>query len=352
MSDVVKTTDGGTAPAGDRAVDVEATAGTPGATPRAPRRRRGWTSIRSWADVLFVPIVLVVLVLYVRNKSPYFATTSNFKTLLLQAAVLGILALGATFTIIAGELDLSAASNAALSGMVAALAMTDWTDSVVVGVAAGLLCGIVFGAVNGCIVTVARVPSFVATLGTLVIGGGIALSLTDAKAVTGLPDSFGDLSNTLFGGYRLLVWWFLALYVVGYIVLHHTTFGLRLFAVGGNREASRLSGLNVSLLRFSVFVVAGFLAGVAGVLLTARVQTGQPSLPTTYTLYAVAAVVLGGTSLQGGRGGVARTFLGIALIATLQNGLDLLNYSFADQQIAVGGVFILAASSEVLRRRA
>lgn len=302
-------------------------------------------------DTAFVPVVLLALIIGLSIASPFFFTGTNLQNLLIQASVLGITAVGATFLIICGELDLSIGSNVALSGVVATIGMTSLSSSVPLGVALGVATGIAIGVVNGAVTCWLRVASFISTLGMLVIAAGVALELTNGATIAGVPKSFGAIANTEFLGLRALVWTMLGTFLVGYLVLRYTAFGIRTFAVGGNSEAARLAGLPVDGIRFLNFVISGFTAGIGGVMLAARVQAGQPNVGTLLTLYATAAVILGGTSLRGGRGSMWRTLLGVLLIGVVQNGLDILGVDFALQQVAVGAVFIIAASSEFLRRR-
>ena len=183
------------------------------------------------------------------------------------------------------------------------------------------------------------------------MASGIAIHLTNGLTIAGLPDDFAALATGRFLGLQGMVWFMLATFVVGGVVLHFTNFGIRIFSVGGNRDAAYLAGIRVSFIRLMTFVVAGLCGGLAGVLLTARVQAGQPGISTTLTLYATAAVILGGTSILGGQGSLLRTFFGVLLIAVVQNGLDILGVAYSLQQVAVGAVFILAACSEAIRRR-
>jgi ribose transport system permease protein len=302
-------------------------------------------------DAGFVPLILVALGVALSVASPFFFTHRNLVNILIQAAILGIAAAGATFVILAGDLDLSIGSNIALSGVVAAYGMTTLSHSVTVGVLLGLGTGLAIGAVNGFLATVMRVPSFIATLGTLVIASGAALWVTNGATISGLPDAFGAVATDQFLGLQYLVWIMFAAFAVGYVILHRSTLGIRIFAVGGSKEAARLSGMSVGWVRVLCFLVSGLSGGLAGILLAAQVQSGQPTVGTTLTLYATAAVVLGGTSIFGGQGSIIRTFFGVLLIATVQNGLDILGASYAAQQVAVGVVFVLAASSELIRRK-
>ena len=269
----------------------------------------------------------------------------------MQAAILGIVSVGTTFVIVGGDLDLSIGANVALSGVVCGIAMNASHNNIPLGIAAGLGCGVLIGLINGLISTRLHVPAFVATLGMLVIGQGVALTLTNGSSISNLPDAFGALANGNFLGLPGLVWWMFLTFIAGYLLLHRTVYGIRTFAVGGNREAARLAGIRVDSVRVANFVVSGLTGGIGGVLLAARVQAAQPTGGEIFTLYATAAVILGGTSLYGGRGSILRTLLGVALIALLQNGLELLGVPYSNQQVAVGIVFIIAASSELIRRR-
>jgi ribose transport system permease protein len=307
-------------------------------------------STAEWIDIGFVPVILLVLIVALAVLSPYFFSPRNFTEILLQAAILGIVSVGTTFVIVGGDLDLSIGANVALSGVVCGLAMNA-THNIALGIAAGLGCGVLIGLINGLISTRLHVPAFVATLGMLVIGQGVALTLTNGSSISNLPDAFGALANGNVLGLPGLVWWMFLTFIAGYLLLHRTVYGIRTFAVGGNREAARLAGIRVDSVRIANFVVSGLTGGIGGVLLAARVQAAQPTGGEIFTLYATAAVILGGTSLYGGRGSILRTLLGVALIALLQNGLELLGVPYSNQQVAVGIVFIIAASSELIRRR-
>ncbi len=303
-------------------------------------------------DAAFVPSIIIILLVILSVASPVFLSSRNLAQILLQISTLGIAAVGATFVIISGDLDLSIGANVAVSGVITAIATMNWFGgNWVLGVALGIGCGVFIGLVNGFLSAILRVPAFIATLGVGVIAGGLALWLTNGLTVSGLPEDFAALATTNFLGLQSLVWFMLATFLIGGIVLHFTNHGLRTFAVGGNREAAFLSGVPVSRVRITNFAIAGLCAGLAGVLLTARVQAGQPSISTTLTLYATAAVILGGTSLLGGEGSMLRTFFGVLLIGVVQNGLDILRVDYALKEVAVGTVFVLAAASEALRRR-
>jgi ribose/xylose/arabinose/galactoside ABC-type transport system permease subunit len=302
------------------------------------------------ADLLFVPVVTVLLVVYFATQNEFFLTELNVTNIFTQAAILAIVAFGVTFVILAGELDLSVGSGVALASVLCAFVMRD-TESILLGVLVAIAAGLTVGLVNGLIVTRLNVPSFIATFGMLVIASGIALSLTDGGVVSGLPLQLGDIAREGFLGIRWIIWLTIAVFIALYYVQTQTAFGVRVFAVGGNRQAANLAGINVNRVRLLVFVVSGLAVGIAGFALTARLESGQPNAGTLLELDAIAAIVIGGTSIFGGRGSLSRTLWGVMLIAVLQNGLDLEGVGDDLKQIIIGGVLITAASADFVRRR-
>jgi ribose transport system permease protein len=301
-------------------------------------------------DTVFVPAVLAVTIIWLSTTSSVFLTGPNIHNVLNQMVMLAIVAFGGTFVILAREIDLSVGAGAALVSVFCADVMTK-TGSIPIALLVGLGVGVLIGVVNGALVTLLEVPSFIATLGTLVIMRGIALHWTNGGIIAGLPGSFDRLSSDRFLGLEYIVWLMIVTFVVLLAVQKQTTFGLRVFAVGGNPEAARLAGLPVKRVRFLVFVISGVCIGLAGSALTARVQSGQPNGAFLLELYAVAAIVMGGTSLFGGRGSIVRTLAGVLLIQVLQNGLDLKGVGFDLQQVIIGSVLIAAASVDFVRRR-
>ncbi|MDO8212045.1 ABC transporter permease [Conexibacter sp. CPCC 206217] len=301
-------------------------------------------------DLLFVPAVLLLMVLYLSIFNEYFLDPINIRNIFLQGAVLAFVAFGMTFVILAGELDLSVGAVVALTSVVAAHVMRD-SGSVLLGFAAALGVGALVGAVNGLIVTVLQVPSFIATLGTMVTAQGIALASTDGTTIAPLPSGVGTLATSSFLGITLLIWLTVGVFLLLLAVQTQTRFGLRVFAIGGNREAARLAAVPVARVRFLVFVLSGTLAAVGGIALTARVQSGQPTAGGLLALTAIAAVVVGGTDVFGGKGSIVRTVWGVLLISVLTNGLDLIGVNDDLQQVIVGVVFVLAASTGFVRRQ-
>lgn len=311
-------------------------------------RRRGEAT--KWLDLLFVPTVVLLLCVYLSVTNDVFLTEVNITNILVQASILAIVAFGVTFVILAGELDLSVGTGSALVSVVAALVIKD-TGSILIGLVAGLGLGTLIGVINGLIITRLEVPSFIATLGMFIIAAGVALAATDGGVVAGLPSGVGDLANSEFLGIQLLIWFTLVVFAVLYFVQRQTAFGIKVFAVGGNRESARLSGIPVERIRFLVFVISGITIGIAGLALLSRVESGQPNANAQLALEAIAAIVVGGTSLTGGRGSIARTLWGVLLIATLRNGLDLEGVDEDFKQVVIGLVFIGAASVDFFRRQ-
>lgn len=300
------------------------------------------------AEALVVPLTIVALVIALSILTDSFLVRGNLINVLTQMATLAIVAFGVTIVMIGGNFDLSVGSQVALHGSVSAIVMSD-TGSIWLGVLAGLVTGALFGLLNGSLVAGLSMNPFIATLGTLVMGRGIALAVTDARPVTGLPEGLQSFGLGTVIGLPWLVWVMLGCFLIAVVVVHVTPFGLRVFATGGNREAARLAGIRVKRVTISTFIISGLFAAVAGIALTARLRSGQPTVGELLELFAVAAVVLGGSSLYGGRGSVWRTLFGVMLIAIIQNGLNLLNVPAPYQQIAIGAVFIIAASSEFVR---
>lgn len=303
----------------------------------------------SWADLLFVPAVAAGLFIYFSLANQYFLTSLNITNLFVQGAEFAIVAFGVTFVILAGELDLSVGSGVALVGVVAAIAMRD--DGIVPGILAGLGVGIAIGVFNGIVVTRLQVPSFIATFGMLVIAHGLATALTNGGVVTGVPFSVGNLALEGFAGVRWIVWLTLVVFLVLYFIQTQTAFGTRVFAVGGNRQAAHLSGIKVERVRFLVFLISGITVGIAGLALMARLESGQPNAGNLLELDAIAAIVIGGTSIFGGRGSLIRTLAGVALIVILRDGLDLQGVDDNLQHVIIGSVLIIAASADFVRRR-
>ena len=295
----------------------------------------------SFIKSLGLVISLFVISATLSFAIPNFLTVSNLINVVRQISINGILAVGVTFVLLTGGVDLSLGSLVALTGVVAACAAHPGQVSVVVPVTLGLLAGAACGAVNGFVITKGKVAPFIVTLGMMTVARGLALVVSGGRPVSDLSSSFtrlgGDVVGVPIPAIILAV-----ITLLSFLLLRNMRIGRYIYAVGGNETATRMSGINVNAVKLFAYSVCGGLAGLAGVVLAARITTGQPNAGVGYELDAIAAVVIGGTSLSGGVGGVGGTILGALLIGVINNGLDLLNVSSYYQAI-VKGVIIVGA---------
>jgi ribose transport system permease protein len=291
---------------------------------------------------IFVALLLECILLSLSTDA--FFTSANLGNVIRQNAFTAILAAGMTFVVLTAGIDLSVGSVVGLAGMVCATVMVGGSG-VMAGVVSGVAVGVVTGMLNGAAVTLLRVPPFVVTLATMLIVRGAAYKLTDARTVSGLPTSFGTLSSGVASAALML-----AIFVVAWLLLVRTPFGRHVYAVGGNVEAAWLSGVRVGWVQFAVYTLSGLAAGIAGVLVASRLNAGYPRAGEFYELDAIAAVVVGGTSLFGGRGSIWGTLAGAFFIGVLNNGLNLFRVSPYDQLIVKGAVLLMAASLDRWRR--
>ncbi len=289
---------------------------------------------------IFIAFICICIVL--SFATPYFFTAQNILIVLRQVSINGILAIGVTFVIIAGGIDLSLGSVVALTGVVAASFAHPGAYALIVPIALGLLTGVVIGGVNGLSITMGKVAPFIVTLGMMTIARGLALVLSDGRPVTNLSAGF----NFIGGGDVLRVpvpiLLFILVIVVSAVILNYTRIGRYVYAVGGNENAARASGIRVNRVKLFAYMMCSGLAALAGIVLASRITTGQPNAGIAYELDAIAAVVIGGTSLLGGRGSIAGTVIGVLIIGVINNGLDLLNVTSYYQQI-IKGVIIVGA---------
>jgi ribose/xylose/arabinose/galactoside ABC-type transport system permease subunit len=292
---------------------------------------------------------LLILCVVTALMTDRFLSPLNLTNILVQSSIMAVIAMGMTFVIIGGGFDLSVGSTAALSGCVAAMVMVK--AGLVAGVAAGIGAGAVVGLANGLIIAKLGVNPFITTLGTMVLVRGVVFLITGGAPVgdEGLPSVFLAFGSGRFLGIHYLVWVPAVLLVILSWLLHATPYGRRVFATGGGREAAYLSGVRVERVIASTYVWCGALAGVAGVMLAARLQSGQPTSGEFYELTAIAAVVLGGAALHGGEGTLYKTIIGVFIMIVLGNSLNLLNVDSYWQRVAVGGVIIAAAAADRLR---
>jgi ribose/xylose/arabinose/galactoside ABC-type transport system permease subunit len=296
-------------------------------------------------------LALLVLCIGLALASPYFLTLPNFLNVLLQASINLVVAIGMTFVIISAGIDLSVGSILALAGVVMALLMKNHVGGLPVAVLGALAVGVAVGASNGLLITRLRLPPFIATLGTMSIVRGLALIVSDGKPVYGLPQSELRIISGYVGPVPMPVIIAIVVAIIAHFVLRNTIVGEYTVAIGGNEEAARLSGINTRNFKVLIYAISGLMCGIAAVILTSRLSAAEPIAGTGYELDAIAATVMGGTSLMGGQGTIFGTVIGALLMSVLRNGLNLLNYQSYYQLVAIGVVIILAVSLDMLRKR-
>jgi ribose transport system permease protein len=282
--------------------------------------------------------------------TPHFLTVSNLLNVAQQTSINAIVAVGMTFVILSGGIDLSVGSIVALSGVVLGMLLQQGVPvplAITAALAAGLACGLV----NGVLVSAGGLPPFIVTLGMMSVARGAALVMTEGRPVSGFDAGFRALATGSVGFVPAPVALTIAVYVAGHIVLTQTAFGRYVYAIGGNEAATRFSGVSVRLHKAIIYGVCGMTSAVAAVILTARLDSAQPIAGMMYELDAIAATVIGGTSLMGGQGTLAGTLVGALIMGVLRNGLNLLGVSSFLQQIVIGAVIVGAVLVDTALKR-
>ncbi|MCI9622409.1 MAG: ABC transporter permease [Lachnospiraceae bacterium] len=294
-----------------------------------------------------VYIALLVLFVSLSIASSSFLTVTNIFNILKQNSVYGILAVGMTFVIVTGGIDLSVGAIVAMSACFAAsLAQDGTTTPIFAAILVGVLIGMGCGAFSGFFIAFANIPAFIATLATCTIARGIVYVFTDGRPVTGVSAAYKYIGRASWGPVPVAVVLYAAFLIAGTFLLKYTKYGRHVFAIGGNKQAATVSGIHVKRVEFLVYMISGFCAAFAGLLLSSRIQTGQPAGGDGYELDAITAAVIGGASLSGGKGSVFGSFIGILVVGILTNGLDLLNVSSYYQQIIKGAIILLAVLAD------
>lgn len=303
---------------------------------------------------------LILLVVFFSFANEHFLTFENFVGILIATSVIGVLALGQTFVITTGGIDLSVGTVMTLSAVMTAITITNMGLPTAVGVLVGILTGGLMGLINGILIARFKLPPFIATFGVLSISRGLALVFTQTRPIyfsnnpefnsTVMGNLFGIQIQGEFGIPNIAIIMFAGVIVAAFI-LNRTALGRYTFALGSNEEAVRLSGVNVGLWKAAVYTLCGLFAGLGGVLIAARVNSAQPALGFGYELDAISAVVIGGTSLSGGEGTILGTVIGAFIVRTLTNGLQIMSVPQEWQIVATGVVVILAVYLDILRRR-
>jgi ribose/xylose/arabinose/galactoside ABC-type transport system permease subunit len=315
-----------------------------GSTSAPTEKRRQWmqTLLRGERPYMLYLAFIVLLVVF-SLSSPWFLSLDNFLNIGRQTTLVSIIAVGMTFVIVARQIDLSVASTLALSGMAAALAMAHVYNGWFVGAAAGLATGAIVGLINGVVATQLSIPSFLVTLGSLSVARGLAMMITNTKPVIITNETYFKIfGEGVLLGVPVPIAWTLAATIVGILLLHFNIFGRRIYAVGGNPTAALYSGVDTKTVTTWAFVITGALAGLAALVLSARSHAARPDVVQGMELDVIAAVILGGCSLFGGRGFIVGTLFGSLIIGTLNNGLVLLGVS-SPMQLVIKGAIIVAA---------
>ncbi len=309
----------------------------------------------AWTERLtaHVPALsLIVLCIVFSLSSEVFLSTRNLLNVIDQLTVLGILALGMTAVIVIGGIDLSVGSVLAVSMMVMGWASNVQGVPMPLAIVAALVVGALCGTFSGLLITRSNLPPFIATLATMSIARGLANLITDGSQIVGYPEWFSGLSITRYFGFlSATVALFLVLFVLGQIYMKYRAGGRALYAIGGNPEVARLAGLPVKRITLGVYAMCGLLAGLAGVVMSTRLDSSQPSGGLGYELDTIAAVVIGGASLAGGVGSIFGTLMGVLTIGVLRNGLNLVGTSPFVQQIVIGVVIVLAVMVDANKRK-
>lgn len=288
-------------------------------------------------------LALVLLFIVITVLNPSFMEPNNILNLLRQTSINALIAFGMTFIILTGGIDLSVGSILALSSALMAGMMVSGLDPIL-AILVGILLGAIMGVINGILVSKGKMAPFIVTLATMTIFRGLTLVYTDGKPITGIGDSvmFQMLGRGYFLGVPVPAVVMIIAFMILWFLLLKTSFGRKTYAIGGNERASRISGIKVDRVKVAIYGLAGTMAAIAGAILTSRLNSAQPTAGQSYEMDAIAAVVLGGTSLSGGKGRLFGTLVGVLIIGTLNNGMNLLGVSSFYQQVVKGAVILIA----------
>lgn len=309
----------------------------------AKERQTSDSRLARWrrAPVFYPLIGFVVVFIAMALINDNFLTTNNLANVARQVSIIAIIAVGMSLAILTGGIDLSVGPVMALSGTIMAGMMVAGLPPAL-AIAIGLGVGAAFGAINGTFVAFAGMPPIIVTLATMGIARGLALIYTGGYPISGLPDGFAIFGRGTFVGIEVPVLIMLGVYAIAFILLTHTATGRYLYAIGGNEEATRLSGIRVSRYKLLTYTLSGLTAAIAGLVLTSRLMSGQPAAGVGFELDAIAAVVLGGAAITGGRGMILGTLVGALLLGVLNNGLNLMGVSPYLQNVVKGCIILLA----------
>ena len=327
------------------------------AYPAIKKSRGGRKKVSSANNIVGILIALVVLCLDLQLAQPVFLTSSNLLNVLQQISTNFVIAIGMTFVIISGGIDLSVGSNIAVTGLLMAIMMKNWGVGVLPTLIVSLIFAGLIGLINGALIAFLNLPPFIATLGMMSIARGAAYTITGGAPIYTMPSGFTAISSRvripIIGDvplYTILI--MAAVFVLGWYCLRYTRVGRFTYAIGGNENCAKLSGINLSKIKCFVYVISGLCCGVAAILLTSRLDSAVPTNADGQEMDAIAAVVIGGTSMKGGEGSMVGTLIGIFIIGVIANGLNLLGVAQGPQRMVKGLIIVVAVIIDVLRRRA
>ena len=295
-------------------------------------------------------LVIILLMTIMSIVSPVFLTSGNLINVLRQVSMNGILAVGLTFVILTGGIDLSVGAVVAVTRVVAGRLMEEG-HGMAAAIAYGILAAFIFGLMNGTLVAIGRLPPFIATLSTMAIARGFALVYSNGRPFLIQVDEFLNIGRGSVFGIPNPIWILLIVCALAFILLNFTVFGRHVYAFGGNRQAANLAGVRTKLVEISVYTIAGVLAGITAIILSARISSGQPTAGSGFELDAIAAVAIGGTSMKGGSGTIGGTIMGFIIIGIMINSMTLLGVSSFYQQIVKGFIIIAAVMIDMQIKR-
>jgi ribose/xylose/arabinose/galactoside ABC-type transport system permease subunit len=295
-------------------------------------------------------VVILVIVVVMSLVKPVFLSGENILNVLRQVSINGILAIGITFVIMTGGIDLSIGSIVAVTAVLVG-SFLEQGYNMVTAITIGMTGAVIFGIFNGILISVGGLPPFIATLSNMTIARGVAMVYSNGRNYVILHERFLEIGKGYTLGIPNPIWILLVVVVIAYIVLNFTVFGRHILAFGGNRQAAKLAGVRVKLVEASAYTISGLLAGIAAIVLVSRTSTGQPIAGTGYELDAIAAAAIGGTSMTGGSGSIGGTVMGFIIIGIMLNSLTLLNVSSFYQQIVKGIIIIVAVMLDMQAKR-
>ncbi len=300
-------------------------------------------------NIMFFAVLILCIVL--ATQSSVFLTVNNWFNIIIQISTPGIIAIGMTFVIITGGIDLSVGSSLAYSAIIGSIMMKQ-DIAIPICIITMLAIGLAFGTIQGLIISRMKMPPFIVTLAGMAMGRGLSYVATEARTIPSLPSEYSDYIGGLeIFGLPFLIILFVAIAAIGHYVLRYTTFGRKVYAFGGNSEAARLSGINVNTVQTKVYAISGLLAAVSGIVLTSRLGAGPPNAGEGIEMDAIAAVVIGGASLSGGSGSIPGTVLGMVIIGIISNSINILNINPFYQEVVKGAVILLAVTIDTLKHR-